>query len=809
MSNLIRDIRYGVRALVQTPTFTFVTILTLGLAIGVNTAIFSMVNVLMFQPLPIVDTDTIAFIYFDHPERGVQDARMSAGDFLDYRDRMTTLTDLSAVLRGRSFVMTGHEEPTRIIGFAATANTFDMWGLRTVIGRGFLAGEDEIGAERVLVLSHGTWERRFGSDPGVLGRTIRLDGFETTVVGVLDPAIEFGGLATAEFWVPLYPDAAIDDRDDHDLWVSGRLPDGANHEQAQQEADAIAQALIEQYPETNAGWVPRVEDINGALANDQTWTIFNLLGLTVVFVMLIACSNIATMMLSRSASRTKEIAVRAALGAGRSRILSQMFTESLLLSVAAGALGLITTRLCLAGLVWMVGDNSGTNFFELLTIDRNVLLFTASVALLAPLMFGFAPALRASRTDLSETLKDSSRGSTGASGLRGRKFLVATQVSLALALMVVAGLLIRTMVDQRLFDLGFETEGVLTFRLDLPDGRYAEEHQWLPFFDDVMERIEVLPEIEAAGWISSRPFTEFDGNQPFLVDGADIPEAQDLPFASLSIGTQGALDVVALSLVRGRGFEASDTLDSLPIVLVNEDMVERYWSGEAPLGQRIRFGGLDSTEPWLTVVGVIGNVFSGNPDNPTFPQAYAPLHQNPRRALGFVARPAGDPLAVVPTLRQQVRAVDPDQPLGDIRTLSQIFSDNLAVFDTIISILIVFAAFALIMASTGIYGVISFAVAQRTQEIGIRMALGAHGKEVMRMIGRQAMWLVGVGIVVGAAGAFVLSRILAGAVQGMSGNDPVALVGVAAVLALAAMLAIWIPARRAVRIDPIIALRQE
>ncbi len=809
MSNLIRDIRYGLRNLAQTPTFTLLTVLTLGLAIGVNTAIFSMVNVLLLQSLPIEDTDTIAFFYFDHPERGIQGARMTGADFLDYRERMASLTDLAAINRGRSFIMTGHEEPVRIIGFEATANTFDMWGVPTIMGRGFLPGEDEIGAERVVVLSHGTWERRFGADPEVLGKTIRLDDFETTIVGVLGPEIEFGGLAVAEFWTPLYLDRASADRENHFLWVSGRLPEGINHDQAQQEADAIARGLIEQYPESNAGWIVRVEDINGALASDQIWTIFNLMALTVVFVMLIACSNVATMMLSRSAARTKEIAVRAALGAQRSRLLGQMLTESLLLSIAAGALGLLTTRLCLSGLVWMAGDNAGTNFFSLLTIDRNVLLFTGAVALLAPMLFGFVPALRASRTDLSETLKDSSRGSTGGSGLRGRKFLVATQVSLALTLMVVAGLLIRTMVNQRLFDLGIETEGVLTFRLDLPEGRYAGEHQWLPFFDEVMERVDALPGIESAGWLSARPIQEQDGTQAFLVEGGDIPEVDQLPFATVSTATQGALDVLELSVVRGRGFEPADTLDSLPIVLVNEDMVERYWNGETPIGRRLRFGGIDSTEPWLTVVGVVGNLFTGNPDAPSFPQAIVPMHQNPRRGMGFVARPTGDPLALVPALRQQVWAVDPDQPLGDVRTLSQIFSDNLATFDTIITIFIVFAVFALIMASTGIYGVVSFAVAQRTQEIGIRMALGAHGNEVMRMIGRQAMWFVGAGIAVGAAGAFVLSRILASAVPGMSAHDPWALGGVALVLGAAALVAIWIPARRAVRIDPIIALRQE
>ncbi len=809
MSNLIRDIRYGFRTLAQTPTFTSLTILTLALAIGVNTAIFSMVNVLMFKPLPIGETDTIGFLYFDHPERGVQDGRMSPGDFLDYRERFQSLQDLAAVNRGRNFVMTGHEEPVQIVGFEATANTFDVWRLEPMLGRGFLPGEDQIGAPRVVLLAHGTWERRFGADPDVLGKTIKLNDYETTIVGVLGPEIEFGGLAEAELWVPLYLDRSNADRDAHVLWVSGRLADGVTREQAQQEATALAQSLIEEHPTTNSGWVVRVEDMNGALGGDQMWMVFNMLMLTVSFVLLIACSNIATMMLSRSSARAKEIAVRAALGAGRGRILRQLLAESLLLSLAAATLGLLITRLSLAGLVWMVGENSGTNFFSLLEIDSNVLLFTLVVALLAPLLFGFVPALRASRTDLSRTLQDSSRGSSGGAGLRGRRILVATQVSLALALMVVAGLLTRAMIEQRTFELGYDVDGIATLRIDLPEGRYTDEYQWRAFFDDALERIDALPGVQAAGWVAARPIADGAGSRPFMIEGAELPDAEDLPFAAVNVGTQGALDVLGLPVVRGRGFDDTDGADGLPVILVNEDMVQRYWNGDSPLGRRVRLGGLDSPEPWLTVVGVVGNTFSGNPDSPTFPMAVLPLEQNPRRGLGLVIRPIGEPLEIIPAVRREIWAIDADQPLGDVRTLRQIFADGFATADALVSLFMTFAAFALIMAGTGIYGVLSFAVAQRTQEIGIRMALGAHGNDVVRMISRQALWVVGIGILIGSAGAFVLGRIVAGQMPGVSAGDPWALGFVAVALVGAALLAIWIPARRAVRIDPIVALRQE
>ena len=809
MKNFLHDVRYGARTLLQTPTFTVLTIVTLALAIGVNTAIFSLVNVMMFRPLPIKDGETMGFIYSANPERGIQNAYASPADFLDFRSQLTSFTELAGVSRGRAFVMTGVDEPVRIIGFEATANTFDLWGVPTVLGRTFQPGEDQIGAERVVILSHGFWERLFGADPAVLGRIIELDGFETTIIGVLDPEMEFGSLASAEIWAPLYLDRATASRDSHNIWTSGRLRAGVTVEQAHQEVTAVAAALIEEYPESNSGWVYQAVDIDGALASDSIWTIFYMLMLTVAFVLMIACSNIATMMLARASSRTKEIAVRAALGAGRGRIFSQLLTESLLLSATAGLLGLAVARYFLAGLVWMAGDNAGTNIFELMTIDRNVLFFTGAVALLAPVLFGFFPALRASRTDLSETLKDSTRGSSGAAGLRGRRVLVVTQVSLALMLMVVAGLLIRNMVDQRLFEQGFETEGILTMRVDLSDGKYPEEHQWLPFFDEVMDRVESLPAIESAAWVSSRPLAEGAPDQTFLIEGEPIPEPERIPRASSVVASPEAFEVLQLPVVRGRGFERADTEDAIAVVLVNQDMVERYWNGEAPIGQRIRLGGIDSTGPSLLLVGVVGNVFSGDPDNPTFPAMYLPMSQNPRQGMGLVARPRGDPLAAAGTIREQVWAVDPNQPVGDIRTLSQIFDDNLATFDAIISIFIVFAVFALAMASMGIYAVISFSVSQRTQEIGIRMALGARGDNVMRMITRQAMWLVVIGVGIGSAGALVLGRILAGAVPGLSAADPLALGGVAIVLALAAFIATVLPARRAVRIDPVIALRQE
>jgi putative ABC transport system permease protein len=793
----------------QSPTFSVLTVLTLALAIGVNTAIFSMINVLLLRPLPIRDPDTAGFIYSSNPQRSVERAYVSEADFLDFRRDLRSFSELAGVNRGRTLVMTGHEDPVRINAWEATANTFDLWGVEPLIGRTFQAGEDEIGAERVALLSHGTWEGRFGSDPGILGQSLRLDGFETTIIGVLPPELEFGSLSEAELWLPLRIDPAAARRDGRYIWTSGRLASGATLEQAREEVAAMSARLAEEYPDTNQGWVYQGNSMKQALATNEIWTIFYLLGLTVTFVMLIACSNVATMMLARASARTKEIAVRAALGAGRVRILRQFLTESLMLSVCAGALGLIVARASLAGLVWMVGDNSGTNFFEMLVIDRNVLAFTLAVSALAPLLFGFLPALRASRTDLSETLKDSFRGSSGASGLRGRRFLVATQVALALSLMVVAGLLIEDMIENRTMNLGFEPRGVLTMRVDLAEGKYPEERQWSAFFDDVMQRVKGLPTVERAAWVGRRPMVEGAARRDFLIEGEPVPPQERSDWADIVVASPGYFDVMRFPLLQGRDLAESDSADGVAVAVVNREMAERYWPGRDPVGERLRLGGIDSEQPWLEVVGVVGNLATGDPDLPAAPIAYLPMSQNPRQGMALMARTKGEPLDAAAALRQQVWEVDPDQPIGEVSTMARLLSDNMAVYDTLITIFVSFAVFALVMASTGIYGVISFSVAQRAQEIGIRMALGAQSGDVLRMIMRQSMWLIGIGAAVGTVGALALGRALASAVVGMDATDPLALGGVVIVLGLAALVATLIPARRAVRIDPVTALRSE
>jgi putative ABC transport system permease protein len=812
MSQLRQDIRYGVRTLLKTPTFTVLTILTLALAIGVNTAIFSMMNVLFLQSLPITDGDTIAFIYTANPGRGIDRAYLSEADFLDFRRELGSFTELAAVNRGRPFVLSGTEEPTRVVAFEATANTFRLWGVNTVLGRGFNPGEDAVGAEPVVILSHGFWERRFAADPAIIGTTLELDGYPTTVIGIMDPELEFGNLAMADIWTPLRLADSTTDRESHLLWTSGRLVPGTTIEQARQEVNAVWGRLQAENPDTLGSWSAIVFDLKRVLAPDDTWTIFYMLFLTVGFVMLIACSNVATMMLARSTARAKEIALRAALGAGRRRILAQLVTESLLLSAAAGALGLVLARACLMGLAWMAGENSGlTNFMQMLEIDTTVLVFTLALSGAAPLVFGLLPALRASRPDLSDTLKEGTRGNSRTGGLRLRRFLVATQVALALTLMVVAGLTIDNIVQMRTIDLGFDPAELLTLRIDLPEARYEEMARADAFFDEAERRIRALPQVSDVVLVGSRLGVQMPPQRNFLIEGKPEPQPEELPYGVVNPIGAGGLQAMRLPLVAGREFTDADSIDSRPVAVVNTDAAERFWGDENAIGQRLRFLGAEAGEEprWFEVVGIAEALPTGDPENPTFPEIWLPVDQNRTRGLALMIRTNGDPLLAATAVRKEVWAVDPDQPIGDMRTMDQIVEDFMAGPQTIFSIFILFALFALAMAAAGIYGVMAFAVSQRTQEIGIRMALGAQGGDVARMIARQAMWMIGAGVAVGTLVALAMARVLASALVGTSAVNPVALAGVILTLAAAAGLATMIPTLRALRIDPVDALRAE
>ncbi len=808
MKTLLQDLRYGLRTLAHNPTFSLFTVLILALGIGLSTAIFTMVNALFFSSLPIKNGETLAFPVAVNPQLGIRRGDISIPDFLEFREQVSAFQQLAAVHQHGELILTGEGEPIRLRSYEVTADLFEIWGTRPVMGRGFFPEENGPGAERVVVLSHGLWKRRYGADSNIIGKSIDLDDVETTVVGIMDPSMEFGSLSQADVWIPLSLVPTEARRDDRKLWITGKLRDGATLEQARQEVAAVAARLEKQFPETNAGWTTAVLDFNDMRAKVEVRTIFFLLQVTVFFVMLIACSNVATMMLQRGSVRGKEIALRTALGASRARLVRQLLTESTILALGAGALGVVFARSGLTGLTWIASETSGIGpFFRSLTIDSRVLVFTLAASLLAPLLFALLPALRTTRLDLQNALKEGAgRSSGGRGGFRGRRFLVGTQIALALTLMVVAGLLIRAVAAIHDFDLGFETEGVLTLRINLPDSKAIEDSHVQQFFNRTMARIEALPEVESAAWVSRRPLHRSASSRSFLIQGRAHLGPEQSPLARVVVVGPRYHEVMRIPLMRGRAIDGTDTPGARPVALVNEELVNRYWPEENPIGQRIKLSSDESDGAFLEVVGVVGSI-GRNQRQPAIPVIYLPFAQHLRRGMALVARTEGEPLEAAAALRSQVSSVDPDQPVSDIRTMTQIRRDFVAGEDSFTGIFAVFALVALIMAAAGIYGVVSFSVSQRTHEIGIRMALGAKGGDLRAMILRQALWLIAAGAGVGSLLAFACGRVLASGIPDIDLSDPLGYAVVGFVLGASALLAGYMPARRATEVDPAVALR--
>ncbi|HJO02418.1 MAG TPA: ABC transporter permease [Acidobacteriota bacterium] len=689
MSSLLQDLKYGVRSLVRAPVFSGITVLTLTLAIGVNSAIFSMVSVIYFSDLPFQDTDDLVLIFMQNPERGVQRQTPSLPDFLDYREQTGLLRDMAA-LEQRAGALVDGDEPARVVIGAVTTNAFRSWGVLPTLGRGFVDGEDSPGAERAVMLSHAFWERRYGLDSEVIGREMRLDGYPTVVVGIVPEAMEFGDLALIDVWTPLELDPAARIRDQRELLVTGRLIAGATIAQAHAEFLEIGNGLADRYPETNRGWSPNVQGFYDGIADDEFWAILLLLTITVALVMLIACSNVATMTLARATGRTQELAVRAALGAGRARILRQLITESVLLSGVSGLLGLGVAHASLIGLTWIAGGSSGiTTFFSMLEIDQAVLAFTLCVALGAPVLFGLVPALRAARTDLAATLKEGGRSSGSAATLRGRRLLVAIQVSLAITLMVVAGLIIRSLLDVRSLEYVYDPESLLTLRVELPQTGYPDLQEVRAFRRQVVEQTEAIPGVVRAAWVDARPLADPVGTATVEIEGAELRTAEQVPWAFPASVEPAYFDIMRIRPIRGRLLGPHDDVGGARVALVNAEAVERFWGEDDPVGGRVRLSG---SGDWLEVVGVVSDEVYPDTSNPVVPSVYLPLAQHTGHAGALLVETFGDPLSVAAPIRRIVWGIDPEQPVADVRTQARIFADGMAGINAVSTL---FGAFAL------------------------------------------------------------------------------------------------------------------
>ena len=805
MGNLMQDLRYGVRMLVKNPGFALVAILTLALGIGVNTAIFSVINAVLLRPLPYEQPERITMVYSTNEKRGVRRNPFSYLNFADYRagqqsfEAMAAYSEASAALSG--------EQPEQIQGIATSTDIFKVLATNAAKGRTFNDEDEREGGAPVVVLSHGTWQRRFGSDPNIVGRQISLDGRSKTVVGVLPENFQFlFASEQPEFYVPLDPKSEMNvQRGAIYLRVIGRLKPGVSIQQASAEMRTIAGRLSEQYKAENANrsvnLVPALEDMTSSLRP----TLLVLLG-AVGFVLLIACANVANLLLARAAGRGREIAIRVAHGASRLRIIRQLLTESMLLAIIGGLLGLLIAVWGVELLSAVVPANIPR--FDQTRVDFYVLGFTLLASVLTGLIFGLAPALQASRLDLNEALKEGGRSATGGRVRnRVRSFLIVSEVALSLVLLVGAGLLIKSFIELRNVNPGFDAQNSLTASVSLPSVKYDDDAKVLNFYRQTIERASQLSNVEAVGAIMPLPLGNNAMSISFTVDGRPEPPPGERQSSGARIITPGYFRAMGVPLIKGRVFTDEDKPESPKVIVINETLARRFFPGEDPLGKRLRLGMNNINGE---IVGVVGDVRHGSIDEEAGPEFYVPLAHVPIGDMAIVVRTkGGDPAQLAPTLRQLVREIDKDQPLFEVRTMTSLVSSSIARQRFSMTLVALFAVLALILASVGIFSVMSFLVTQRTHEIGIRMALGAQTSDVLRMVLKQGMFFTLIGLGVGLIAAFALTRLMGGLLFQVRATDPLTFIGVSLLLIIVALIACYIPARRATRVDPMRALHYE
>jgi putative ABC transport system permease protein len=805
LERLAQDTRAGWRGLRKHPGFSLLAILTLALGIGANTAIFSLVSALLLRPLPYEQPDRLVQLWHTPPQQqfpGRNRFALSPANFLDYRARSHAF-EHAAAYGGADLSFSEGSRPESLTAALVEPDLFAVLRTRPQAGRTFLPEEETPGRDKVAILSDRLWRSRFGGDAGVVGRPVRLGGEPYTVVGVMPPEFRFP--EWADLWVPLAwtdKDKAL--RGIHDYLAIARLAPDASVAQAQAELDTIARALEEQYPEDDRGWGALVVPLHRELVGDVRPALWILFG-AVTLVLLIACANVANLVLARTLARRKEMALRTALGASRGRILQQVLVENVFLGLAGGGLGLAVAHEGIAALTALLGEQLPR--FTEVRLDLRVLAFTLAVSVLTGLAAGLLPGLRLTRVDPAEALKQGmGRSASDSGGRRTRGSLVVAEVSISLVLLVAAGLMVRTLGKLRAVDPGFDPRGVLSLTVALPDAKYADPGRRTAFFDAALERIRALPGVAAAGGIDGLPMRG-GSTQPVVIEGSpDVPMSEQPEFA-VRVVTPGYRETMRIPLVRGRDLADSDRPERPEVVLVSESFARRFWPEADPVGRRLSL----TFDPGLReVVGVIGDVKQqGLGATLPAPTIYLPMGQEPRYALQLVVRPKA-PLATLATdVSGAIAQEDPDQPVTDVQTLETVLLDSLAHQRATMLLLSLFAGFALLLAAIGIYSILSYSVRRRVPEIGLRVALGARRLDVLWMIVGNGLRLTGLGLAIGTLGALAATRLLSGLLYGVRPADPLTFLGVALLLTAAALLACWLPARVALRVDPMVALREE
>ena len=814
MDTLLQDLRYSLRRLAKSPAFTAIVVLTLALGIGANTAIFSAVNAVLLSPLPYRESDRLVTIEHLYPSLDLE-APVSVPGFLDYK-RQSRSFESMAVQTGWQANLTGVDEPVRIQGQRVTGEFFTTFQVPALLGRTLQPGEDVPGRDRVAVLSYDAWRRIFGGAPDIVGRSLSLNGESYEVVGVMPSGFRDFFNRNAELWAPLVfqPEQMTDEnRTSEFLNLVARMRPNVPVEQAAGEVRTLAEQLKRDHEDSYPpDWTLLLTPLSVQATGQVRPALLVLLG-AVGFVLLIACANVANLLLARAATRSKEIAVRTALGATRERLLKQLLTESLLVSLAGGAVGLL---LAYAGVRTLAAADVGNlPRADEIGIDGTVMLFTLLVSLVAGVLFGLAPAMHTATPDLHGALKEGNRGTTADRGSHAlRRSLVVTEVALALTLLTGAGLLLKSFARLQQVDPGFDPSSILTFNLALPQVRYPNDTVRTAFFDQVLPAIARVPGVLGAGGTSVMPFGGAWSTGSFDIEGYQPPEDQPGPWGDIRIVSPSFFETLRIPLLRGRYLTDEDREGTRMVAVIDQEFVRRYWPGENPLGKRFTFGPPDGVtdttqNEWIEVVGVVGHAAHEGLDADPRIQLYLSYRQAPLPFMAIAVRTQGNPDRYLNLVRDAVRSVDPDQPISGVAQMEELLSRSVGQRRLSMMLLSLFSGIALVLASVGIYGVMSYSVTQRARELGVRIALGADRGDVLRLVLRQGMGLAGLGIGIGLAAAFALTRLLESQLYGVTASDPATFLMVAVVLAATALLANLIPAIRATRLDPAVVLREE
>lgn len=808
MNNFLQDARYTVRTLIKRPGFTVVALLTLMLGIGANTAIFTVVNAALIRGLPYKDPDRLYHLWEKTPRTDFPRREASYPDYLDWQQN-GSFEGLAAYNRGGA-ILQRNDTTEQVPTASASSQFFSLLGVEPAYGRAFLPGEDQPGAESVAMLTYDFWQRTYGGDQEIIGQPIRLSGTNFTVVGILPKGFQYALVGAAQIWVSRIPtQAQIERRFMHGTNVIGRLKPGVSRQQAEAEMAAIGSRIEEQFKESHTGTsvilVPLKEEIIGAVR-----PVLLALLVAVGCVLLIACANVANLLLARSTARKKEIAIRVALGAGRARILQQMLTESILLALVGGAAGILIARWGVDILISAIPQNqlNSMPYLQNLSLDPTILAFTAALSIITGIVFGLAPAMQATKTDMQSALKEGGKSSFSAGSSRLRSSLIIAEVAVAIVLLVGAGLMLKSLFKLLDVDTGFDPKNVLAFNMVMPRQKYSEPAQAITFHKQFTEKLSSLPGVEGVGTIDILPI--LGGNTTkFIIEGETPPPPGEEIESNIRTASNDYFSTMRVPLIQGRFFDDRDRADSVPVLIVNKTLADRAFPDGNAVGRRILFTGFGQTA--YEIVGVVADEKVNGMDVATKPVMYDPFSQDSGNFTGVVVRSATPPETLMGAIRNEVRLLDPEVTLFGTTTIEEMIGNSPATFLRRYPAFLIgiFAVIALVLASIGIYGVISYSVSQQKQEIGIRLALGAEKRHIVGMVMKQGIYLVGGGVGIGLAASFALTRLLASLLFAVSPSDPMILIGIAVLITIVALLACFIPARRATKVDPIVALRYE